>query len=220
MKTTFILLISSIALAQPPVAPTADVSVGDPRGENRGEYNIRNSVELGYRFATVGGDFDMYRATVNYTDGLRLLSSSLSVQSRDGHGRFFDSLLLNTQGLGNDPYQSAILRIEKNGLYRYDLTWRLNDYYNPALTIANGEHFKNTSRIWQDHDFTLFPTGRLKLFLGYSGNSENGPALTTIQLFDFRGDTFPLLADIRRRQNEYRLGGNSSPEFLKTKHAL
>ncbi|MBZ5604990.1 MAG: hypothetical protein LAO79_22050 [Acidobacteriia bacterium] len=207
MKNTLLLLIASICYAQPAVAPTTGEQVGDARGENHGEYNIMNSMELGYRFATTGGDFDMYRSTVNYTDGIRLLSSSLSVQSRDGHGRFFDSLMLNTQGLGNDPYESAVLRIEKNRLYRYDMTWRLNDYYNPALTIANGEHFKNTSRMWQDHDLTLFPTGKVKFFLGYSHNDENGPSLTTIQMFDVRGDTFPLFADIRRQQNEFRLGG-------------
>lgn len=207
MKTTILVLISSIAYAQPPVAPTTGEQVGNPRGDNSGEYNIMNSFELGYRFATTGGDFDMYRSTVNYTDGIRLLSSSLSVQSRDGHGKWFDSLLINTQGLGNDPYESAIVRIEKNRLYRYDMSWRLNDYYNPALTIANGEHFKNTSRIWQDHDLTLFPQSKVKFFLGYSRNDQNGPALTTIQLFDFRSDTFPLFANVRDQQNEYRLGG-------------
>ena len=25
-----------------------------------------------------------------------------------------------------------MLRIQKNGLYRYDMSWRLNDYYNPG----------------------------------------------------------------------------------------
>jgi hypothetical protein len=210
MRTTLFLLISAVALAQPPIAPTTGDSVGDPRGDNRGEYNIMNSFELGYRYATTGGDFDMYRATVNYTDGIRLLSSSLSVQSRDGHGRWFDSLVLTTQGLGNDPYESAVLRIEKNGIYQYDLTWRLNDYYNPALTIANGEHFQNTQRIWQDHDFTLFPSGKFRLFLGYSRNQDSGPALSTIQLFDFRGDVFPLFADVRQQQNEYRVGGEAN----------
>ncbi len=209
MKKIFLALISSIAFAQPPVAPTTGEPVGNPRGEDHGEYNVMNSWELGYRFDTVGGNFDMYRSVVNYTNGVRLLSSSLSVQSRDGHGKWFDYLLLNTQGIGGDPYESAILRIEKNGLYRYDMTWRLSDYYNPALTIANGEHFKDTSRIMQDHDFTLFPTGKYKLFLGYSHNVENGPSLTTIQLFDQRSDTFPLFADIRRQMNEYRLGGEA-----------
>ena len=177
------------------------------RAQNISGYNIRQAFETGYRFRTVGGDEGMYRSTVNYGDGLRLLSSSLSVQSRDGKGKLFDQIVLNTQGLGNDPYQFASLRIEKNGLYRYDLTWRSNDYYNPALTISYGEHFMDTVRHMQDHDFTLFPQGKYKLFLGYSRNTQSGPALTTIQLFDSRGDEYPLFADIRREQNEYRLGG-------------
>ena len=52
----------------------------------------------------------------------------------DGHGRYFDEIVLNTLGLGNDPYQSAVLRVQKNSLYHYDMLWRLNDYYNPGLT--------------------------------------------------------------------------------------
>jgi hypothetical protein len=78
MKTTLILLISCLAWAQQPVAPTTGESVGSPRGENKGEYNIMNSFELGYHFDTVGGDFDMYRSTVNYTNGIRLLSTGNS----------------------------------------------------------------------------------------------------------------------------------------------
>jgi len=210
MKNTLILTCAASAAllcAQPPVAPTTGEQVGNPRGDNLENYNVMESFELGYRYATVGGDFGMYRSTVNYTDGVRLLSSSLSVQSRDGNGRWFDHITLNTQGLGGDPYEMATLRVEKNRLYRYDMTWRLNDFYDPSLTIANGAHFENTSRTWQDHDLTLFPQSDLKFFLGYSRNVETGPALTTIQLFDPRSDTFPLLANIHRVQNEYRLGG-------------
>lgn len=196
------------AMAQPPVAPTNEPT-GPLNGENISGYNIRQAFETGYRFRTVGGDEGMYRSTVNYGDGLRLLSSSLSVQSREGHGALFDQIVLNTQGLGNDPYQFASLRIEKNGLYRYDLTWRSNAYYNPALTISYGEHLMDTVRHMQDQDFTLFPQGNFKLFLGYSRNTQSGPALTTIQLFDSRGDEYPLFANIRRQQNEYRLGAEA-----------
>ena len=64
---------------------------------------------------------------------MRLLSSYLTVNSKDGHGKFYDEIVLTTQGLGNDPYESAILRVQKNGLYRYDMQWRENQYYNPGL---------------------------------------------------------------------------------------
>jgi hypothetical protein len=53
----------------------------------------------------VNGSLASTVATSNYGNGLRLLGSSLSVNSKEGHGGYFDELLLNTQGLGNDPYQ-------------------------------------------------------------------------------------------------------------------
>ena len=201
-----IILLSSAAFAQPPVAPTTEPTEST-RGMNMSEYNILNSFELGYRFATIGGNSDMYRSTVNYTNGIRLLSSSLLIQSKDGRGKWFDQIVLNTMGLGNDPYQTATLRIEKNGLYRYDLGFREIAYVNPALTISGGEHAMNTSHRFQDHDLTLFPQGRFKLFLGYSRIVEDGPALTTVQEFDAKGDEFPLFANLHRQTNEYRLGG-------------
>src|SRR5208282_2259444 len=168
---------------------------------------IIQSFELGYRFATIGGDGGMYDSTVNYGDGIRLLASSLTVQSRDGRGRLFDHLVITTQGLGGDPYQSAMLRIEKNRLYRYDMMWRLVNYVDPAATVSFGEHAMDTTRRMQDHDLTLFPEGNFRLFLGYSRNLETGPALTTIQLFNSQGDEYPLFANVHREVNEYRLGG-------------
>lgn len=211
MKTTICLLFSSILLlppvsAQPTVAPTGEPT-GSTRGDNVANYNIQQSFELGYRFASVGGDQDMYRSTVNYTNGIRLLSSSLFVQSLEGHGRLFDQISLSTQGLGNDPYEAVTLRIEKNRVYRYDLHWRSNTYFNPALEISAGEHALYTTHRFQDHDFTLFPEGNFKLFLGYSRVTQDGSGLSTLQFFDSRGDEFPLFTNIRRQQNEYRLGG-------------
>ena len=106
-----------MGLAQPTVAPTSE-PVGPPRGNDLSDYNIVDSFETGYRFRAFGGSFDQYRSTVNYGDGIRLLSSFFTMNSKDGHGRFFDEIVLTTQGLGNDPYQNATLRISKNRLYR------------------------------------------------------------------------------------------------------
>lgn len=193
------------AWAQPPVAPT-DERVGEARGANHGDFNLTQSWEVGYRFHTVGGDEGKYRSDVNYGNGLRLLGSRLALKSRDGHGRWLDELVISTQGLGNDPYQYANLRVAKNGLYRYDLVWRSDDYYNPALAVSGGQHFQDTTRRMQDHDVTLFPQARFRFFAGYSRGTQQGPALTTVNAFDVRGDEFPLFSNIDRRQTEYRVG--------------
>src|SRR5437773_4043995 len=148
---TSLLLAASMAnsFAQQVVAPTPE-TVGSARGENRGGYNITNSFETGYRFAEVSGNRGKYRSDENFGNGIRLLGSIFSINSKEGHGGLFDEILLNTQGLGNDPYESASLRIQKNKVYRYDMLWRLDDYYNPGLTISEGRHFRDTGRRMQE----------------------------------------------------------------------
>jgi hypothetical protein len=193
--------------AQQPVAPTAE-QAGTVRGDNIGNYNITQSFETGYRWSLTGGDLGMYRSVVNYGNGIRLLGSNLTVNSKEGHGHYFDEILLNTIGLGNDPYQAAILRIQKNRLYRYDMTWRLNAYYSPGLTVAGGTHLRNTSRRVQDHDLTLLPQSHYRLRVGYSRNTEDGPALSTAQEFDVNGFGLPVFNNVRRNWTEYRLGAD------------
>ncbi|MEO8597992.1 MAG: hypothetical protein ABI759_32020 [Candidatus Solibacter sp.] len=197
--------------AQQVVAPTPE-TVGAARGENYGNYNITNSFEFGYRWSLVGGNEGEYRSAVNYRNGLRLLGSSFSIDSKDGHGHYFDQILLNTMGLGNDPYQSATLRIQKNGLYRYDMNWRSNDYFNPGLTVAGGLHRMDTERRLQDHDLTLFPQGKFRVRAGYSRNVQDGPTLATSLELDNNSTNssgLPVFADLRREWNEYRLGADA-----------
>lgn len=206
MKLAFLILVTAAPVfCQRPVAPT-DEPVGSQRGTDHDGYNIENSVETGYRLRLIDGNLGKYRSDVNYGNGFRLLSASLAIRSKEGRGRYFDELTFNTLGLGNDPYESASVRVQKNRVYRYELLWRLNEYYNPALTVAFGEHLVDTARRMQDHDLVLLSDSAFRIFLGYSRNIQTGPALTTIQLFDSRGDEFPLFANIRRERNEYRLG--------------
>ena len=195
------------ALAQQTVAPTPE-TVGSARGADFGGYNAVHSIETGYRFADIDGNRGKYRSDVNFRNGLRLLGGSFSLNSKNGQGGLFDEIILNTQGLGNDPYEFANLRIQKNRLYRYDMLWRQNEYYNPGLTIAEGRHFRDTRRQLQDHDLILMPQSKIQFRFGYSRNSQDGPALSTVQLFDSRGDEFAPFADIRRLRNEFRIGND------------
>ncbi len=206
MKRIYLLFaIVGAAAAQQVVAPTPE-QVGPPRGEDVGGYNITQSYETGYRFNSVSGNSGEYRSVVNYGNGIRLLGSSLSIESKDGHGKWFDEILLNTIGLGNDPYQSAILRVQKNGLYQYNLTWRLDDYFNPGLTVAAGQHLMDTTRTLQDHDLTLLPQSKIRFHIGYSRNSDDGPALSTAQEFNTSGEAFPVFSNVKQQWNEYRFG--------------
>lgn len=204
-RCCLILAVCGALRAQQVIAPTPD-AVGVARGEKFANYNIVDSFEFGYRWRATDGSVDTYRSDVNYGDGIRLLATNLSINSKDGHGGWFDEILLSTSGLGNDPYQTANLRVEKNGLYRYDLLWREDDYYNPGLVISGGDHLMDTVRGLQDHSLTLFPQSHLQVDLGYSRNTQSGPALSTVQGFDADSSAFPVFENVKESWNEYRIG--------------
>src|SRR5262249_13420321 len=110
---------------------------------------------------------------------------------------------------GNDPYEYAIPRIQKNGLYRYDLTWRENQYFNPGLAVAGGLHQMDTVRRLQDQEILLFPQSHYRLRFGDSRNVQDGPPLSTSEKFDNNSTGLPIFAGIRRTWNEYRIGGDA-----------
>jgi hypothetical protein len=202
-----VLFLLTNCCAQETVAPT-NLALGTVRGTQAGGYNITDSVETGYRFAVVNGSQDQYRSIVNFGNGIRVLGSSLTVNSRAGHGKFVDEIVMTTQGLGNDPYESATLRVQKNRLYRYDMLWRSNDYFNPGFTISGGLHRLDLRHRWQDHDLLLFPNSKLRVQAGYSRTAQNGAALATVTFLDPTASAFPVFADVKRQWNEYRLGGD------------
>ncbi len=196
-------MLAWVCQAQPVAAPSEPLMVR----KDAGPYTIENSWELGYRFRTAGGNIGKYRSDVNFGNGVRLLASRLAIHSRDGKARYFDELVATTQGLGNDPYQSATVRLRKNRLYEYNLLWRWNAYFNPALTISEGLHRMDTTRRWQDHDLTLWPDSKFQALLGYSRNRQEGPALSTVDFFGAFGDEFSVFQNVRRERNEHRAGG-------------
>lgn len=196
------------ALSAQVVAPTPD-SVGPTRGDDFKNYNIVNSFETGYRFLSLSGNQNKYRSDENFGSGVRLLSSFVGVNSKEGRGLLFDEFILSTQGLGGDPYESASLRVQKNRIYEYSLLWRKNDYFNPGLVTTGGEgqHLQDTSTTLQDNNLTLFPQSKVKFFLGYSRSMQDGAGISTLPSPISSSDFVPVLTNVRQVQNEYRLGG-------------
>ena len=94
-------LLAGVSAAQQPVAPTPE-SVGPTRGDNWQDYNFVNSFETGYRFVSVAGNTEQYRAEENFGNGVRLLNGFFSLNSKDGNGKLFDEIVLTTTGLPRD----------------------------------------------------------------------------------------------------------------------
>jgi hypothetical protein len=205
---------------------------GDPEekpGVNSGNYNVHETVEVGYRKDWTTGNENTFDTFVNLGTGLRLLNYTLDMRSINHQGIFFDNLSFSNFGYGGDPDNVSRLRINKNKLYDFSLVFRrhknfwdysllgnplnpvplttaspvsLNPASFPSFALNNSPNALYLVRRTQDYDLTLLPQSRVRFRLGYSRNVNEGPSLNS-----FAGTTNFLLAqNFRVTTNAYHLG--------------
>ena len=94
----------------------------EEQGIDSGNYNIKQSVEFGYRFTDFTGSQATYDTFVNLQQGPRLLDMTLEMRSLNHQGLVFDRLYLSNFGYGGDPNNVSRLRMGKNKWYDFDAT--------------------------------------------------------------------------------------------------
>ena len=202
------LLLCPAAAAQQPVTLSVESAESS---RDVGGYTLSNSFEFGYRFASVGGDHDIYRASVNYGNGLRLFRGRLRIHSSDGKGAALDDFSLRSSGGPGDPYQAHVIRAEKNGYYRYDLQHRLVRYHNRLPSLWSGEHGLSVERAMQVHDLTLLPGSSFEILLGHDRNERSGPGFASVGTTDNFGvldglNYLRYLVNLRQSNRQDRAG--------------
>jgi len=224
-----LLFVVAVFFLSPPCP--AQTSSDEGQGTNSGNYNVQQSVELGYRQAWINGNQDTYDTFVHLGPGARLLDYTLNMRSINHQGLLFDRLNFSNFGYGGDPNDVSRLRIGKDKAYEFSLVfrrdknfWDYNLLANPLNPVpiattspvsSNPAAFPsfavNTSpaaldlvRRMQDYELTLLPQSRVRFRLGYSRNVNEGPALTS-----FAGTTNFLLAQkFRMTTNAYHMGAD------------
>ena len=196
----------------------------EQKGVDQGNYNIKQSIEFGGRFTSIGGDTQTYDTFVNLQQGPRLLGFTTEMQSLDHHNTFFDKLYFSNFGYGGDPNEVSRLRVAKNKWYNFDAlfrrdenTWNYSLQANPLnLTtpafanapagfnpvITSSPHLFDTRRNMSDFNLLLLPESRIRFRIGYSRNSSSGPSFSTIH----QGTEQLLFQEEKDTVNAYRLG--------------
>ncbi len=201
----------------------------EQKGIDQGNYNIKQSIEFGGRFTSVGGNFQTYDSFVNLQQGPRLLGFTMEMRSLDHHGTLFDRFYFSNFGYGGDPNMASRLRISKNKWYNFDASFRKDenfwDYsllanpYNPTTPFANGPtgyaapaciscvqvtspHLMNTRRKLGDYNLLLLPESKVRFRVGYSRNIVEGPGFSTIH----QGTEQALFDNYKSTVNTYRVG--------------
>lgn len=148
LQAAFLPFVLSALMAAVFLAPSLRAQqVDDEKGIDQGNYNIKQSIEFGGRFTSVGGDQQAYDTMVNLQQGPRLLGFTTEMHSLDPHGSLFDRFYFSNFGYGGDPNDVSVLRISKNKLYNFNVMVRHDenfwDYsllanpFNPAVPVAN-----------------------------------------------------------------------------------
>ena len=109
----------------------------EEQGVDSGNYNIKQSIEFGYRFTDFTGNQATYDTFVNLQQGPRLLDMTLEMRSLNHQGLVFDRLYLSNFGYGGDPNNVSRLRIGKNKWYDFDATFRRDQNVWDYSLLAN-----------------------------------------------------------------------------------
>jgi hypothetical protein len=208
----------------PPASPPASASAQTPAPDEStpktmGDYTVTQSIEFGYRDSMIGGNLNNYDTFENLQSGMRLFNYTVDMRSIDHRGIFFDDLSFSNFGYGGDPNDVSRLHIDKNKWYDFRVMFRRDknfwDYNllanplnptgsSPTVAITNSPQALDLSRHMQDYDLTLAPQSRLRFRLGYSRNTNEGPASGTVE-----GGTEPLLSQmLLYRTSSYRIGAD------------
>lgn len=111
--------------------------VDEQKGIDQGNYNVKQSIEFGYRFSSVVGNEQTYNTFVNLQQGPRLLDFSTDMNSLDHHGTLFDHLFFSNFGYGGDPNNVSQVRISKNKWYAFNGIFRKDQNHWDYSLLSN-----------------------------------------------------------------------------------
>jgi len=111
--------------------------VDEQKGIDQGNYNIKQSVEFGYRFTSIAGNEQTYDTFVNLQQGPRLLDFSTDINSLGHHGTLFDHFFLRNFGYGGDPNNVSQVRISKNKWYAFNGMFRKDQNHWDYSLLSN-----------------------------------------------------------------------------------
>jgi hypothetical protein len=170
--------------------------------------SLKGRVEAGYRNADVNGNTNKYREDVNLSDdAIRLFDFGLEYGgAEDG---WFDRLLVDAQGLGGEPYQTARIALEKDGRYELDLRYRSSAYFyqdDGYWYSAQGDlHSWNSNRRFYDFSFKYNLSRSVDLRAGVDSVDWEGRSTTSR---DVQRDEFVLDRPLDQSATTYWVGAD------------
>ena len=171
---------------------------------------LTGSIDLGYRFTSIGGNTDVYDSVVNLHQGPRLIGLEFTIT--DPKKRLFDRLDVRANNWGGDPYNTVHVDASKQGIYDFNFDYRDIAYFNllPSFAdplLGNGlvldEDSYFTRRRMADFQLDLLPGHRIIPFLAYGRDSGQGTGITN---FVSDVNAYPVTDNMFDKTDNYRGG--------------
>jgi hypothetical protein len=176
-----------------------------------GESWLNGSIDLGYRWvSSIGGSVPTYRSIVDLNSGFTVLGADFTIT--DPKHRLFDNIRVRGSDLGNTPYQTLHVDVDKSRLYNFDADYRDMAYFNylpsyadPLLArgLALNEQAFDEQRRFTNLSLELFPSHWITPYVAFSRDSDSGFGST---VFVTDVNEFPVPNTMADRTNLYRGG--------------
>jgi len=174
---------------------------------------LRLNLDFGYRWRMgFRGSEDLYRSQIDLGQGPKLFAGDLFFAPAAGSNKLLDRLELNLNNWGGEPYNTARVRMAKNGIYDLDFNYQNVSFFNSIPTFANpliekgsllSQHREDSSLRTASVELRLFPGAHWTPIFAYQRTSRFGNVNTT---FSGDWDEFKLNKDLDFSSDDLRLG--------------
>jgi hypothetical protein len=159
-----------------------------PAQENE-DSTFHGKLKFGYRAVdTSGNGADYrYRQDLNLNSGAYLRNFNLYYSPNNELKSLFDRLDVNLYNLGDEPFQSFNLNLQKYGKYQFQWDRRKSTYfYNDRYEIGGGHlydmHIFNFDRVMDTALFKFWITKNVQLYTEYEGYTKKGESTTSLDI--------------------------------------
>jgi hypothetical protein len=202
-----VLLVGLLAAAIPLCAQEPAAEIPSPVEEKK----LTFTIEAGNRWVQdAGASSSAYRSVVNLGEGPRLFDAQ--AHYADPGGKYADRVDIRAYSWGGDPYNTAYVNADKQGVYSLDFSYRNVAYFNSLPSFANpllGEGVLLSQRTFDierrqaDAELRIRPGATVSPFVAYTFGDGLGRGVTT---FVSDGNEFPVATDLDDSMNSLRGG--------------
>ena len=148
---------------------------------------FKGSLKLGYRFLSTDGSDNKYREDINLEEGAFLPEFSLHFSPTEALEKLFDSLDISIRNLGNEPYQSFDVSLQKFGSYKFNWARRKSTYFYSDDYDTGGGHLYDLhsfdfDRVSDSGSLKVWFGQHIQLYADYNAYSKEGTSITTLDL--------------------------------------